>query len=149
MEIKEISFTQLFEYPGFDEFCAEYAEESGNADLGHALPNKDFYLTLESLDKCFCIGAFDGPDLVGFCVLIIQEHTHYSKIVGWCDSIWIAKPHRKGYAGLKIIREAQALARDKGAVGVYFSAPEGARLSMLFERLFQPKDRVYWAKSKE
>ena len=149
MKLKTLSMGELFEYPGFDEFCAEYAEESGNADLGHALPNKDFYLTLESLDKCFCIGAFDGPDLVGFCVLIIQEHTHYSKIVGWCDSIWIAKPHRKGYTGLKIIRQAQALARDKGAVGVYFSATEGARLSMLFERLFQPKDRVYWAKSKE
>ena len=149
MEIKEIPFTELFEYPGFDEFCAEYAKESGNADLGHALPNKDFYLTLESLGKCFCIGAFIGRDLVGFCVLIIQEHTHYSKMVGWCDSIWIGKSHRKGYAGLKIIRKAQELALEKGAVGVYFSAPEGSRLSMLFERLFQPKDRVYWAKSKE
>ena len=53
--------------------------------------------------------------------------------------------HSKEWTDLR----QQALARDKGAVGVYFSAPEGARLSMLFERLFQPKDRVYWAKSKE
>lgn len=146
MELKTLSMSELFGTPCFDDMCAEYASESGNADLGYAIPNKDFYLTLERLGKCFCVGAFNEADLVGFGVLIIQEHTHYSKVVGWCDSIWISKAHRRGYAGVKIIRKMQDIAKEKGAVGVYFSAPDGSRLSMLFERLFQPKDHVYWAK---
>ena len=148
MEIKEISFADIAEHPAFKDMCDEYAAESGNADIGPAFVNKSIYYALEQSGCCFSIGVYEDGDLVGFAVFFTQEHSHYSALIAICDAIWIAKPYRKGMAGLRLIRRVQLLAKEKGAKGVYFSAPEGSRLSMLFKRLFQPKDRVFWAKSK-
>lgn len=145
MEIKTISFTELFNHPDFTAMCGEYLDESGNADIGSALPDKALYLKQESFGTCFCIGAFDRSILVGFAVLTLREHPHYSKTIGACDALFVRKEARKGYAGLKLIRAVQEMGKTKGAAGVVFSAPFGSRLSKLFDRLFVQTDCVYWA----
>lgn len=149
MKLKAISLNELFDHPLFADLCIEYAKESGNDDLGLALPSTDLYKALEAIGRCFCIGAFDGCDMVGFAVLMLNDHPHYSKTVGICDEIFVKREHRKGLAGLSLIRKVQEVAKEKGVPGVYFSAPADSRLSKLFARLFKETDRVYWAKSKE
>lgn len=149
MKLKAISFNELFDHPLFADLCIEYAKESGNDDLGLALPSTELYKALEAAGRCFFIGAFEGCGMVGFAVLMLNDHPHYSKTVGICDAIFVKYEHRQGPAGLKLIRKVQEVAKEHGAVGVYFSAPEGSRLSKLFARLFTPTDRVYWAKTEE
>ena len=149
MELKTISFADLISHPLFADMCAEYATESGNADIGLSQPKARFYETLESLARCFFIGVFDDGEMVGFAALLLNEHPHYSMNIGVCDALFIKKEHRKGPAGLRLIRAVQSLAKEKGVPGVYFSAPANSRLSTLFARLFTETDRMYWAKSKE
>lgn len=149
MKLKAISFSDLFDHPLFADLCIEYAKESGNADLGLALPNADLYKSLEAVGRCFCIGAFEGCDMVGFAVLMLNDHPHYSKTVGICDAIFVKYEHRQGPAGLKLIRKVQEVAREKGVPGVYFTAPANSRLSKLFARLFKETDRTFWASFRE
>ena len=149
MELKTISFAEVANHPAFAALCDEYLAESGNADIGGHCVNTDYYSLLESIGQFFVIGAFKNADLVGFAFLVLNEHPHYSQMIGICDAIFVDKKHRKGAAGLRLIRAVQSLAKEKGVKGVYFSAPEGSRLSMLYAHIFKPTDRVYWAKSKE
>ena len=149
MKLKAISFSDLFDHPLFADLCIEYAKESGNADLGLALPSTDLYRALEASGRCFCIGAFEGCVMVGFAVLMLNDHPHYSKTVGICDAIFVKREHRQGPAGLKLIRKVQEVAKEKGVLGVYYTAPANSRLSKLFARLFKETDRTYWAKTKE
>lgn len=149
MKLKAISFNELFDHPLFADLCIEYAKESGNDDLGLALPSTALYKALEAAGRCFCIGAFDGFDMVGFAVLMLNDHPHYSKTVGICDAIFVKREHRQGPAGLRLIREVLEVAKEKGVPGVYFTAPANSRLSKLFARLFKETDRTYWVKTKE
>ena len=149
MKLKAISFNELFDHPLFADLCIEYAKESGNDDLGLAMPSTDLYKALEAAGRCFCIGAFDGCDMVGFAVLMVNEHPHYSKDIGVCDAIFVRKDYRRGPTGLKLIRRVQEMAKGKGLPGVYFTAPAHSRLSLLFAKVFKETDRTYWAKTKE
>lgn len=149
MKVKIISVAEVTNNPMFADMCTEYANESGNADIGFSQPNTRFYKTMESLGRCFCVGVFDGEDMVGFAALLLNEHPHYSTNIGVCDAIFIKREFRKGPVGLRLIRKVRELAKEKGAPGVYFSAPANSRLSILFARLFNETDRMYWAKSKE
>lgn len=149
MKLKAISFSDLFDHPLFADLCIEYAQESGNADLGVAVPNSARYLMLEEQGLAVCVGAFEGEDMIGFAAMILSEHPHYSATIVVCDALFIKKEQRKGPAGLRLISKVKEMAKEHGAVGVYFSAPEGSRLSKLFARLFTPTDRVYWAKTEE
>ena len=149
MKLKAISFSELFDHPLFADLCIEYAKESGNDDLGLALPSTDLYRALEAAGRCFCIGAFVADEMVGFAVLMINEHPHYSQNVGVCDAIFVRKDYRRGPTGLKLIRKVQEMAKEKGLPGVYFSAPAHSKLSLLFAKVFKETDRTYWAKTKE
>lgn len=149
MELKIISVAEVTNNPIFADMCAEYARESGNADIGFSQPNTRFYKIMESLGRCFCVGVFDDGDMVGFAALLLNEHPHYSTNIGVCDAIFIKRERRMGQVGLRLIRKVRELAKEKGAPGVYFSAPANSRLSILFARLFNETDRMYWAKSKE
>lgn len=149
MELKTISVAKVTTHPLFGDMCTEYAAESGNADIGLSHPDTRFYQTMENLGRCFCVGVFDGEDMVGFAALLLNEHPHYSTSIGVCDALFVKREHRKGSVGLQLIRKVRELAKEKGAPGVYFSAPANSRLSTLFSRLFKETDRMYWAKSKE
>ena len=149
MKLKAISFSELFDHPLFAELCMEYAKESGNEDLGLALPNTALYEALEGAGRAFCVGAFVADEMVGFAVLMVNEHPHYSKDIGVCDAIFVRKDYRRGPTGLKLIRRVQEMAKGKGLPGVYFTAPAHSRLSLLFAKVFKETDRTYWAKTKE
>lgn len=149
MKLKAISFNELFDHPLFADLCIEYAKESGNKDLGLGLPNTELYKALEGAGCAFCVGAFVADEMVGFAVLMINEHPHYSKNIGVCDAIFVRKDYRRGPTGLKLIRRVQEMAKGKGLPGVYFTAPAHSRLSLLFAKVFKETDRTYWAKTKE
>ena len=149
MKLKAISFNELFDHPLFADLCIEYAKESGNDDLGLGLPNTALYEALEGAGRAFCVGAFVADEMVGFAVLMVNEHPHYSKDIGVCDAIFVRKDYRRGPTGLKLIRRVQEMAKGKGLPGVYFTAPAHSRLSLLFAKVFKETDRTYWAKTKE
>ena len=139
------SFRDLFKLPGWQELIDAYAAESGNADLGDACPKASVYDSFDCAGLLRSIAVLDQGRVVGVLVMLLQDHPHFSKPVAHVDSIFLDKAHRRGAAGLRLVRRALDVARESGAAGCYFSAPEGSRLSRLFELLFKPTDRIFWA----
>ena len=146
MEIKEISAREVYSSPEFDQIVRDYAQEGGNPDLGNAVPSLEFYDRMEKSGSLRCAAAFDGDRIVGIVFVLATVYPHFGKIVASVESIWLAKSHRAGGVGLRLIRKAQDLARDMGACGVYFGARVDSRLGQLYSRLFTPMNTIFWKK---
>lgn len=146
MELKRVPIAFVFEHKDFDQVVIDYCSESGLPDLGSAMPALDWYQNLEKVGALSCCVAVDGDNLVGVVVVVTTLYPHFGKLVGSVESLWLAKDYRKGSAGLKLIREAKAMAKEKGAIGVYFGARFGSRLAKVYERLFTLVNQLFWAK---
>ena len=113
----------------FYRLVEEYAEESKMRGMPQPDFDVEMYKKLGSMGIMQCLAAKDGDELVGFMVLLATVVPHYSKMVVTTESLFVGKSHRKGGAGMKLIKEAEAFAVKKGAVGILLSAPEGERLA--------------------
>lgn len=145
MEIREVSIATLFDDPSFVKATEDYLADSGNPFIGSVPnPNREGYEILESTGQWRCCAAYEGNLLVGFVAVLASEHFHYGVRVASCETLWLSKEHRKGPAGLRLIREAKRLAKDMGAVALYASAPTASRLAMLFDRIATKTDEVFF-----
>lgn len=144
MELKRVPISFVFEHKDFDQVVDDYCSESGIPDLGKAVPALDWYQNLENAGALSCCVAIDGNRLVGVVVVVTTLYPHFGKLVGSVESMWLAKGYRKGSAGLKLIREAKVMAKEKGAVGACFGARAGSRLAKLYERIFTPTNQLFW-----
>lgn len=66
---------------------------------------------------CFTIVSVRHENIVvGYALLIISQHRHsvHTKVCS-VDTIFIAKNHRKGFVGIKLIKYAELCAKLKGA----------------------------------
>lgn len=146
MELKDVSAKTIYESPEFAQIVEDYAAESGNPDLGEAVPEIEFYDRMERADMLRCVAAYDGDRIVGIVVVVVTKYPHFGKPVASVESMWLARSHRAGGAGLRLIRRAQVVAKEMGAVGIYFGARAGSRLAELYGRLFTPMNTLFWKK---
>lgn len=145
MEIREVNSAILFDDPAFAKAAEEYARESGNPFIGASPnPNREAYEVLEDTGLWRCSAAYEGDLLVGFVAVIASEHFHYGVLVASCETLWLSQEHRKGPAGLRLLREAKRLAKEMGAVALYASAPTTSRLAMLLDRIATKTDEVFF-----
>lgn len=127
--IRPATVAEVFAAPNVDELLAEYASESSIAGLPSAVPNRDLYAGLEATGFMQVIGAFDGDLLVGFLVLVVTINPHYSQVLAVTESYFVTAKYRKAGAGLQLLALAEAIAKQKGAVGMLVSAPVESRLA--------------------
>lgn len=146
MELRDVHARDVFASKEFGHIVEAYAAESGNPDLGEATPVLEFYERMEQAESLRFVAAFDGDKIIGVVVVVATLYPHFGKKVASCESLWLDKAYRDGYAGLKLIRKAQEVAREMGAVGIYFGARTGSRLARLYERIFTPMNTLFWKK---
>lgn len=144
MKIVRSTVGQIFADPRFGSLAREYREQAGNTALTGE-PDREKYLMLEELGALGISSAIsDTGELIGFLVVIFAPSLHNGKTVATVDTLFIRKEHRKGPAGLRLIREAQRLAEEHGCAGIRYSAPAGSRLETLFERMFERTDVSFY-----
>lgn len=146
MEMRPMTVAEFFNRPEANDIIAEYTTESGNPDLGNAMPSQKQYEQMERSEILNVIGAFDEDSLVGFVTVVVTMYPHFGKLVGSVESIWLRKDKRAGGAGLRLLKAAFANAKERGAVGCYLGARFGSRQHKLYERLFQPMNVLFWKK---
>lgn len=146
MELKEVSVGTIFESPEFGQIVEDYRNESGNPDLGEAVPSREFYERMASAGALRCVVAYDGSRIVGIVLVVATIYPHFGKTVASVESLWLDRSHRAGGSGLKLIRKAQEVARDMGAAGIYYGARVGSRQAELYGRLFTPMNTLFWKK---
>lgn len=145
MEICEVSCDVIFDDPSFEKAAEEYARESANPFIGlTANPNRQGYSVLENSGMFRVCAAYEDNKLVGFVTVLASPHFHYGVLVASIETLWLHQEHRKGPAGLRLIREARRIALDMGAVALYASAPAASRLAKLLDRIATKTDEVFF-----
>lgn len=146
MEIREISFDQLFADPATAALFAEYADESSIAGMPPPRPNEAQYLAIAQAGFAHVLAAFSGGEMIGFITLLVSPNPHYSVVIGVVESFFVAHSHRATGAGLRLLRAAEARATERGAVGFLVSAPYGGRLADVMQALssYRETNRVFF-----
>ena len=128
---RRVAFEQLESDPSWSRIVAEYADECRIAGMPPCECQGDMYRVLESSGSMHVIGAYAGGELVGFCNLIITTLPHYGKVVGTTESIFLSKEWRRTGAGLGLLRAAELVSREFGAVALLMTAPHGGSMERL------------------
>lgn len=136
LEIRELQGFTAWIRANFELGREHYDEIALNKGLMVYAPDFDRFDRLEEQGLLACVGIFDGDTIVGYSVNIVTNHLHYRDLVtAGNDMIFIAKPYRKGRAGLTLLKATKDLCRARGAQMMMWHAKEGSALAKLLPRL--------------
>lgn len=78
-------------------------------------PDWEAYAHLESIGKLKIFTARDDGKLVGYFVVIVNNHIHYKDhLFAANDIIYLHKDFRKGFTGIKLIKFAEQALKEDG-----------------------------------
>ena len=129
--VNPISFADIEHAPTIEALLAEYGAESAIDELRPHAMQPALYRQMESSGALHILGAFKGGELIGLICLIVAVLPHFGKSIATTESFFVRPDYRKTGAGIKLLREAEAMATRLGAVGLFVSAPIGGRLAQV------------------
>ncbi|HKB59496.1 MAG TPA: GNAT family N-acetyltransferase [Gallionellaceae bacterium] len=114
-----------------------HAQELADASaLKNAAPNWEAYRALENTGALLAIVAYAGEEIAGYATAFIGGHLHHSGLrYAHSDALYVAPPHRRGGLGLALIREAERVARAKGARLMLWHAKPDTALEKILPRI--------------
>jgi predicted GNAT superfamily acetyltransferase len=124
---------------------AHREELTTNKELMVLAPDVDTYCLLEDRGALLSLGAFEGDELVGYSVNILANNLHY-RDVRMCqnDVLYVREDKRQGPTGLKLMRETERRAKERGAHMILWHAKPETNLSEILPRLgYRTQDVVY------
>ena len=142
--IREIRATEWIEQ-AWRLLEAHRKELTTNKGLMILKPDISTYEMLESKNALLSLGAFDGDEIVGYSVNIMAHNLHYSDLM-MCQSdvLYVREDKRQGPAGLKLMRETERLAKERGAQMMLWHAKPDTNLDQILPRMgYRVQDVVY------
>lgn len=125
---------------------AHRIELSTNPDLMKLKPDLATYLRLEDNQALLSLGVFDEEgEIIGYSVNIIASNLHYSDVV-MCqnDVLWLHPDHRFGPLGLRLIRETERRAKERGCHMILWHAKMDTQFMALLSKLgYRVQDVIY------
>ena len=108
-------------------------------------PDWDKYRDLADAGVLKITTAREKGNLVAYSVHLVSSNLHYKDLlIADGDIFWLAKPHRKGLAGLKLLKAAEANLRKLGVQKIFNKVKLHKDVGVIFERLgYTPIERVY------
>jgi GNAT superfamily N-acetyltransferase len=150
MSVQKSTVAEIEASDNFAELIAEYASESAIDGLPSPAGRLDIYRHLENSGMLHVFSATLGGRLIGFISVLAPVLPHYGVSVAVSESFFVAKEHRRTMAGLKLLRAAEAKARDLGSPGLLVSAPYGGKLFQLLPRLgYTETNRIFFKKASD
>jgi GNAT superfamily N-acetyltransferase len=124
---------------------AHREELTTNPDLMVLDPDIARYQTLEAAGALLSLGLFKGDDLVGYSINNMFTHSHYGGLlVCQNELLFLAKAHRRGMAGVRLIAATEQTARDRGADMMLWHAKPRTTLDRMLPRMgYRTQDIVY------
>ena len=146
MEIRPISVTEWL--PVVEPLIrAHWNEVALNKGVMVLKPNVALYADLEAADRLVAFGAFDGDELVGYAVTILQpSHLHYADLFIASNDVLFVLPEHRGAsrAGYRLIAETERACADRGARLMLWHAKPDTALQKLMPRLgYGVQDVIY------
>lgn len=147
-EIRESTYQELEQRPGFLDVVAEYADETANPAIGSPTVMFERYRVLDKLGMLRWLCVLKGDECVGFASVMFAKSQHYAFPIASIESFYLRKDYRKGTLGLRLVKRASALAKSEGAPGLVFMAPPGSNYDKLCERLgMTHTHNAWWCKA--
>jgi len=144
-EIRLSTFNEIESCKELVGLIEEYALECAIDGLPEPRGSMATYKVMEAMGALIPIGVFDGVKLVGFLGVLVYEVPHYGKKMGVVESFFITKSYRVGGLGFRLIKFAEQLAKDQGALGILFSAPIGGALDSVMGKIgYKPVSRIHF-----
>ena len=106
-------------------------------------PSPDEYIAAEKSGAFIPVGVFEGGRIVGGVNIMIHRIPHYQEVLASVESIFLAKEFRHGTAGLRLLREAEKVAREAGAQVLMVGTRCGSRFEELCRCLYTPVNTVF------
>lgn len=126
-----------------------YAEfepaHEGKMEMG---PDVRAYGALDQAGALEIIIARKSGRMIGYCLVVVRRHIHYSALCAFEDSYFVTKPERLGSVGTRLIKRSLEVIKARGCVRSYWMTKEFNSIAVLFERLGMEKiDSVFaiWA----
>lgn len=136
IQIHTCTVAEIENARGIGDVSSGYAEESAISLLPAPQPRWDVYRAMEVTGLFKVIGAFDGERIVGFASVISGVMMpHYGVKLASVESIFVLKGYRKTGAGIRLLRAAEDVAREEGAVALLSAAPKGGSLAKVLPGL--------------
>lgn len=132
--IRHCVFDEIASLPEFVELAQEYANESKIEEMPEHSLNVDAYRAMEKAGIYSLIGAFSGKLLIGFVGVIVNNVPHFKIKIATAESYFVGKKHRNTGAGIKLLKAAEELASERGAINLFVSAPIGSRIEQVLPR---------------
>jgi GNAT superfamily N-acetyltransferase len=107
-------------------------------------PRLQAYRTLDSVNALLCLAVCDGSALVGYVIATLAPHPHYGDPYAYCDLLYLAPEHRRGSAGLSLLRRVSDEARRRGCRWVAWTAKPGSTLERLLSLRGCPVEEVIY-----
>lgn len=109
-------------------------------------PNVDAYHALENTRSLLALVAYRGEEIVGYSINFIGPHLHYSALrYAHNDALYIKPEYRRGRLGLRLMRETERLAQERGARMMTWHAKPGTTLEKLVQRLnYEIEETIYF-----
>ena len=125
--------------------CRHWEHIALDKDTIPLKPDWDVYKNLQDLGKLNITTAREAGELVGYAVYIVAQSLHYSEeVFADADIFWLSPEHRKGTAGMRLFKHAEASLKDSGVTKVFNKVKLHFDVGRVFERMgYQPIERVY------
>jgi len=122
-----------------------YKEIALNQDKIKLNPDWEVYSELEQQGKLKIFTARTGLKLVGYFVVVVDVNLHYKDhTFASNDIIYLHKDYRKGFAGVKLIKFAEACLTEDGVSILTINTKVHQPFDKVLERLgFNLIERVY------
>jgi predicted GNAT superfamily acetyltransferase len=114
-------------------------------DVMRLNPLVDTYREIEDRGALMSLGVFDDDEIVGYSVNILAPNLHYADVM-MCqnDVLFLREDHRQGTLGLRLMRETERMANERGANMMVWHAKPGTNLDQVLQRFkYDVQDVVY------
>jgi predicted GNAT superfamily acetyltransferase len=102
--------------------------------MGTPNPSIEAYKAMEHAATVIALGAFDNEVMVGYIVMFTGEHHHYGTPFAQHDVLFVRDDMRDTGLGLRLIRNARALSKERGAQFIAWHAKPGSALAQILEK---------------
>ena len=123
------------------EHWQEVAEETG---VPKPCIDREYLESMEAAGQMFCLGVFDGTELVGYSLNSIGSTLNFDTLVIMDnEGIFIKKPYR-GSIGKLLILESERIGKARGAVRCKWHTYKDSRADRIFAALgYAAYDVIY------
>lgn len=124
-----------------------YAEVALHKDAVPLAPMWERYRQLEQADAFVVYTAREEGQLIGYSAFFINRHLHYGDtVMAHNDVIFLHPDHRRGTAGIKLIKFSEQALRDRGITKITWHVKVDKDWTQILERMGYAREDIIMGK---